>query len=160
MTVVEFLEKFAADYTLEEGRPVVRAREVVMHRGLGGAEVARPAVIRADGKRYMCVVPLFHTIDLAVIRERLGAFSVEYIDDAEMRNMFPCCEQGAESPFGALYGLPTLMDASLEQDEYIAFQGETYDKAILMTVAEYKRLASPRVFVFARPAEMAMEVLL
>ena len=152
MTVLEFLEKFAADYTLEEGKPAVRVREV-MTRRVGGAEAARVVVIRADAKRYMCVIPLYHTLDLDQIRERLGAVSVEYVEEAEMRDLFPCCEMGAESPFGALYGLPTLMDASLECHEYIAFQGETYDKAILMTVAEYKQLASPRVFSFARPAE-------
>ncbi|MBE0537347.1 MAG: YbaK/EbsC family protein [Phycisphaerae bacterium] len=158
MRVVDFLEKFEADYTLEQGRPVFRAREVINHRCLGGIDIAKAVVIRADGKKFMCVLPSCCTMDLTLVRNYLGARSVDYVDEREMRDLFPNCQTGAEPPFGALYGFPTLMDASLENDEYIAFQGETYDTAIVMRLAEYERLAGPRVFSFACPAGAATEM--
>lgn len=157
MSVVDFLEKFEADYTLEEGRPMLAVRQVAVSRYLGGIDVARSVVVRADGKRYMCVFPAEYTIDPSSIRDSLGVADIEYVDDAEMRRIFPSCQSGAEPPIGALYGLPTLMDASLEEDQYIAFQGETYDRAIIMTLAEYKRLASPRTLSFAHPAPVGAQ---
>ncbi|HPD46270.1 MAG TPA: YbaK/EbsC family protein [Anaerohalosphaeraceae bacterium] len=152
MRIVEFLKKFDADYTIEEGRPLLGAREIGAHRYFGGVDIARTTVVRADEKRYMCVAPLDYTIDMNMLRQALGAVRIERVDENEMRRIFPSCQSGAEPPFGALYGLPTLMDASMEADQYIAFQGETYDRAIIMTMAEYKRLASPRIFSFAYPA--------
>jgi hypothetical protein len=43
------------------------------------------------------------------------------------------------------------MDELLDDDAHIIFRGETYDRAISMPMAEYKRLASPRIFRFSRP---------
>jgi Ala-tRNA(Pro) deacylase len=152
MDVLGYLTKFEAEFTVEERRPVWSAGQAAGRRRFGGVSVARAAVIRAGDKRYMCVLPADCAIDLMAIQEEVGAVSAGHLDDAEKRDMFPGCENGAEPPFGALYGLPTLMDASMEQDEYIAFRGEKYDRSIVMSMAEYRRLASPRVFSFARPA--------
>ena len=148
MNMLEFLDRFTADYQVECHRPSLSVQEVVAGRHISGVQVAKPVVIRADGKHYMCVVPVYCGVDLSIVKEKLGARCVEFVDDRDTGGLFPCCQVGAESLFGTLYGLATLMDASLESEEYIAFQGETYDKAVFMTMAEYKRLASPRVFSF------------
>jgi len=151
MNVLEFLEKFTADYEVQCRQPSLSVQEVVAGKHIGGVQAAKTVVIRADGKHYMCVVPVYCGVDLGLVRDRLGARCVEFASDREARRLFPSCQVGAESPFGTLYGLPTLMDASLDHEEYIAFHGETYDKAIFMTMAEYKRLASPRIFPFSYP---------
>ena len=151
MNMLEFLDKFTADYQVECHQPSLSVQEVIAGRHISGVQVAKPVVIRADGKHYMCVVPVYCGVDLSIVKEKLGVRYVEFVDDRDTGGLFPCCQVGAESPFGTLYGLPTLMDASLENEEYIAFQGETYDKAVFMTMAEYKRLASPRIFSFGYP---------
>ncbi len=151
MTVIEFLDKFAAEYTLEEQGSSVCVEEISARSHGAGVEAAKCVVVRVDGKQYMCVLPVYCNVDLRIIQERLGAHYAEVADAGEIERLFPFCQVGAESPFGTLYGLPTLMDELLNDDAYIVFQGESYDRAISMPMAEYKRLASPRIFRFSCP---------
>jgi Ala-tRNA(Pro) deacylase len=66
-----------------------------------------------------------------------------------MAKMFTDCQLGAEPPFGKLYGLSTIMDKTLDEDEYIVFQGGTHERAIKMTLEEYKALAEPVILSFS-----------
>ena len=150
MTVLEFLDKYSADYVVEEESPSVCVEELAVRKHGVGTEVAKPVVVRADGQHYLCVLPSYCRVDLDIIQEKLGACKVELVESGDVTYLFPCCQEGAESPFGVLYGLPTLMDKTLDKDDYIAFQGESFDKAIFMSLSEYKRLASPRIFSFGR----------
>lgn len=150
MTVLEYLNKYAAEYEVAEERSGVCVEELAARKHGAGTEVAKPVVIRADGQYYMCVLPSYCEVDLGAIGEKLGAGEVEFVESGAVMDLFPFCDAGAESPLGALYGLPTLMDKALDKDEYIVFQGESFDKAIFMSVSEYKRLASPRIFSFGR----------
>ncbi len=149
MGVFEFLDKFEADYMLDEG--MGRLGRGRAGKAFGSAEAARAAVVRAGGKRFMCVLSAEYVIDTEIIAERLGLRPVEYLDESERRGIFPGCQTGAEPAFGVLYGLPTLMDAALDESEYIAFPGERHERSIIMSTAEYKQLASPRIFSFAHP---------
>lgn len=151
MTVIEFLDKFAAEYSLEKEGSAVCVQEISAHKSGLSTEAARVVVIVADGKNYMCVLPTYCVVDLGIIKDRLGASHVEFVDAGEEMSLFPRCQMGAESPFGILYGLPTLMDELLDGDAYIVFQGERCDRAISMPMSEYKRLASPRIFRFSYP---------
>lgn len=148
MTVLEYLDKYAAEYEVEEEGSGVCVEEFAARKHGGGTEVAKPVVISADGQYYMCVLPSYCEVDLSVVRDKLGVGEVEFVESGEVMGLFPFCAEGAESPLGALYGLPTLMDSALDKDEYIVFQGESFEKAIFMSISEYKRLASPRVFSF------------
>ena len=63
--------------------------------------------------------------------------------------MFPDCELGAEPPFGNLYDLPTVMDKTMEQDDHILFQAGSHEKAIRMSMADYRKLVAPKVLEFS-----------
>jgi Ala-tRNA(Pro) deacylase len=56
---------------------------------------------------------------------------------------------GAEPPFGNLYDLQTVMDKSLEADDHITFQAGSYEKAIRMSMKDYRRLVEPKVLEFS-----------
>jgi Ala-tRNA(Pro) deacylase len=70
-------------------------------------------------------------------------------DEEETRSLFPDCEEGAEPPFGALYGIRTIVDKALEDDDHIVFQAGTHDKAIRMNMDDYLSLAQPEIADFA-----------
>ena len=148
MTVIEFLDKFGAEYTVEEDREAVCVREIAARKHSLGTEVAKPVVILADGRYYMCVLPAYCAVNVGAVKERLGVDSVDVLDADEVIRLFPAAGQW---PFGVLCGLPTLMDESLNRDEYIGFRGDERCRAIFMPVTEYRRLASPRIFAFGHP---------
>jgi Ala-tRNA(Pro) deacylase len=149
MRVTEFLDKSAVPYEVSEHPPTFTAQEMAAVEHEPGQYVAKPVIVKADGEVLMCVLSACYKIDLGALKGQLGAQSVELVDEKEIGEIFPDCELGAEPPFGNLYDLPTLMDEALETDDHITFQAGTHNKAIRMSMDNYRKLVKPKVIGFS-----------
>lgn len=152
MKLMDFLDKISADYEVSEHRPTFTAQQMAAEEHTPGLKVAKPVIIKADGEFYMCVLPACYKIDFDTLKRLIGAREIELADESDLARLFEDCSLGAEPPFGVLYGLLTFMDKSLEEDDYIVFQGGTHEMSIKMDMSEYKRLARPRIMNFSYPA--------
>ncbi|MCF7955361.1 MAG: YbaK/EbsC family protein [Phycisphaerae bacterium] len=152
MKLMDFLNKVSADYEVTEHLPTFTSQELAAEEHIPGIMVAKPVIVRADEEYYMCVLPACYKIDFDTLKRQVGADEIELADENEMAKLFDDCSLGAEPPFGSLYGLLTFMDSSLEDDEYIVFQGGTHDKSIKMDMEDYLELAMPRILSFCYPS--------
>jgi Ala-tRNA(Pro) deacylase len=148
MTVVEYLDTCLADYGVTQHSIAYSAEALAHKEHVPNSNVAKPVLIKADGRFCMCVLPADRRIDLKLLKDQLNAKTLSIASEDEMVDLFPDCEVGTEPPFGIIYGIETYMDRSLENDKYIVFQGGTHDTAISMSMEEYERLAYPRVIDF------------
>ena len=149
MHVIDFLDRAGVKYEVRQHTPVFTAQGLAQREHEHGKYVAKPVIVRADGRYVMCVLPAPSKIDLGKLKAHLGADVVELAHEDQIGKLFPDCELGAEPPFGNLYDLPTLMDRTLEQDDHIVLQAGTHSKAIRMSMADYQRLAQPKILEFA-----------
>ncbi len=114
-----------------------------------GKSVAKPVIVKADGKFVMCVLAASCKIDLQTLKKQLGSKKAQLAAEDEIAQIFDDCEIGAEPPFGSLYDLQTIMDKALEADDHILFQAGTHQKAIRMAMADYIRLVKPKIMEFS-----------
>jgi Ala-tRNA(Pro) deacylase len=149
MKVTEFLEQQQVRYELREHRASFTGQQLAAEEHEPGRFVAKPVIVRADGRFYMCVLPAPLKVDLEALKKQLGASEATLADEREMARLFADCAVGAEPPFGNLYGVETLMDKSLEKDDHLVFQSGTHETAVRMSMADYRRLARPRVLAFS-----------
>jgi len=149
MRVIELLDKSSVSYEVTEHPPAFTAQQMAAAEHESGKYVAKPVIVKADGKYMMCVLSACYKIDLGALKSQLGAKSVELAQEKEIGKIFDDCELGAEPPFGNLYDLPTIMDKSLEKDDHITFQAGTYEKAIRMSMDDYRKLVEPKVLEFS-----------
>ena len=149
MRVIEFLDQSAIRYEITEHQPTFSAQTMAAAEHESGKYVAKPVIVKADGKYTMCVLSACHKIDLPGLKNQLGAKSVELAKEEDMVEIFPDCELGAEPPFGNLYDLPTVIDKTLEKADHITFQGGTHEKAIRMSMDDYRKLVAPKVLAFS-----------
>jgi len=149
MRVIEFLDESAVRYEVSEHPPAFTAQQMAAAAHEPGQYVAKPVIIKADGKYMMCVLSACYKIDLGELKRQLGAKSVALAEEKDIGKMFPDCELGAEPPFGNLYDLPTIMDKALEEDDHITFQAGSHEKAIRMSMNDYRKLVEPRVLEFS-----------
>jgi len=149
MRVIEFLDKEEVRYETSEHPPAFTAQQMAAVEHEPGRFVAKPVIVKIDGRCIMCVLSACCKIDLGKLKGMLGAGSVELADETEIGMMFDDCELGAEPPFGNLYDVATIMDTSLEKDDHIKFQAGTHDKAISMSMDDYRRLVEPKVMEFS-----------
>jgi Ala-tRNA(Pro) deacylase len=148
MRVTEYLEKQGVEYKIREHRSTFTAQQMAAAEHVPGMAVAKPVVVKADNKFYMCVLPACCKIDFDVLKEQIGVQRIELADEKEMAQIFGDCALGAEPPFGNLYQIETIMDQSLEEDDEIVFQGGTHEKAIRISIEDYRRLVHPRILTF------------
>lgn len=149
MKVLEFLDDASVKYELTEHKPTFSAQRMAAEEHESGRFVAKPVIIKADGKYIMCVLSACYKVDVEAIKDQLAAESVQLADESDIAAIFTDCELGAEPPFGNLYDLPTVMDKALEKDDRITFQAGTHDKAVRMSMADYRRLVEPKILEFS-----------
>ena len=112
---------------------------------------AKVVMLKSGGKHLMAVVPADRRVDLDKVEEITGQ-PVVLITEPEFRTLFPDCAVGAMPPFGNLYGLPTYVERSLAQEDYIVFEAGTYTDAIKLSYPAFERIANPQI------ADLAMKV--
>jgi Ala-tRNA(Pro) deacylase len=96
----------------------------------------------------MTVLPADHRIDLEKL-DQITAKTSSLENEENFKSLFPDCAPGTMPPFGKLYGLPTYMDRSLSQLDYIVFEAGTHTDAIKLSYRDYERIAEPSVEDFA-----------
>lgn len=150
MHITEFLDKSGVPYKVFEHRPVFSAQRLAQIEHEPGRFVAKPVIVKADGRFLMCVLPADAKVDLETLKEQLDVKSLELADEEDFARLFPDCEVGAEPPFGNLFNLDTVMDRSLEKDDHILFRAGSHTKALRVDMADYRRLAHPRILNLCR----------
>ena len=122
-----------------------------------GDRVVKPVIVNLDGEFILCALPASYRIDLELLRQELGAETIRLATEPEISQLCDC-EPGCEPPVGWLFGLPTLIDESLFEDDRVTFPAGKSDEAVTMTFLEYFRLAQPAVGHFAQRIGQSMRV--
>lgn len=120
-------------------------------QGLANAEhvsgymVAKPVVVKGPAGFAMCVVAAPKHVALERVAEALGEPEVRLATEAEMGELFTDCELGAEPPVGVLFGIKTVMDEQLREDEYLVMQSGKHTEALKLRRTDWERLCEPVV---------------
>jgi len=150
MYLKAYLASKNASYAKLHHPPVMTAQELASVEHVTGKHVAKPVIVRTDDVFVMCVVPASAQVNLHRVAELMGTREAMLATEAEMINIFPDTQLGAEPPFGEMYGLPTVMDKSLHGEFDVVFQSGKHTGAIRMPLADFQRIADPIVENIAR----------
>ena len=118
-----------------------------------GRSVAKSVLIRSEENFVLAVLPATHRIDLVKLAAVLGVGLVWIATEAEVEVIFADCEPGALPPFGRLYGMRTLVDASLAGSAEVVFVANTRHEGVRMRFQDYERIEIPTKARFASPID-------
>jgi len=151
MNVVKFLEHGRYQFERVPHRPTYSAQHLAHELHVPGREVAKTVLLRADGgyEFVVAVLPASKKIDFKKASSLLGGSKLELATEIEIGAHCPDCDFGTLPPFGSRYGMKTIVDSSLADDEDIWFEGNTHDEAIRMKFEEFRLLEQPLVAPFA-----------
>jgi len=96
MRVTEFLDKSAVHYEVSEHAPAFTSQQMAAVEHEQGRYVAKPVIIKADGKYIMCVLAACYKNDLGALKSQFGAKSVELATEKEIGSIFDDCDLGAD----------------------------------------------------------------
>lgn len=141
----EFLDSHKIRYLIFSHSLAYTAQGIAALTHISGKELAKTVIVRIDGELAMAVVPASRHVDLAMLKQAVGARAVELATELEFKDKFPDCEAGAMPPFGNLYGMAVYADESLTSVKEITFNAGTHRDLMRMDWADLARLVEPRI---------------
>ncbi len=152
MRIAEYLNEQRVSYEYLPHAPAFTAHQLAKYLHVSGDQVAKCVLLRGPANYYVAVLPATYQVDM----QRLGAAlngAVRMADDREMAEVFRDCEWGVVPPFGALYGLATLLEETIAPEAALVMEMNTHVEAIRLRCRDYERLEQPRRLHFARRSE-------
>ena len=151
MNVAKFLEQGHYQFKRVEHRPAYSAQRLAHELHVPGREVAKTVLLRANGgyRFVVAVLPASKKIDFERASKLLGGAKLELATEFDISARCPDCDFGVLPPFGSRYGMTTIVDSNLADDEYIWFEGNTHEEAIRIKFEDFRRLEQPLVAPFS-----------
>ncbi len=149
MNVREFLKTEHVPFEVLPHRSTYTAQHLADSLDVPGDHVAKTVLLNVDNEFMLAVLPATHEISLSFMEDCLHARSVALASEEELVRVFPDCERGAAPPFGTQYGVTTIVDRSLVDDDRIVFEGNSHNEAIAIRYDDFARIEHPRVESFA-----------
>ena len=141
----DYLDENDIKYVTINHSPAYAAHEIAACAGVPAKELAKTVIVKIDGKMAMAVLPASHRIDLELLKQAIGAGTLELASEEEFKDIFPQCAVGAMPPFGNLYELQVFVAERLREDEEIVFNAGSHTELIKLAYRDFERLVRPRV---------------
>jgi Ala-tRNA(Pro) deacylase len=152
MRVAEFLADQHVNFEEMLHPPAFTSQKLAKSLHVSGRHVMKSILLVGPRGFFLAVLPASKLIDLP----RLGAHlegPVRLATVPELGEHFPDCEFGALMPFGRLYDLPTILEATIPLAATIVFEAQRHAVAIRMFCRDYVKLEHPERLAFARDRE-------
>jgi Ala-tRNA(Pro) deacylase len=148
-TLEEYLKEHEIKYQVLTHVQAYTAQEIAQGQHVPGQMVAKVVLVKKEsGALVMVVLPATHKINFAKLRQVVHT-RFTLATEEEFRPLFPGCEVGAEPPFGNLFGVDTIVDTALTENEEIAFNAGSHWQMVRMRMEDYLRLLHPRIATVA-----------
>jgi len=127
--------------------PAYTAQTIAAAAHIPGKDLAKTVMVVLDDQMAMAVLPSSTMVDLERLREAAEVKKARLATEAEFKGLFPECEVGAMPPFGNLWDMPVYVDATLAEDENIAFSAGSHVELIKLAYGDFARLVGPKAIV-------------
>jgi len=142
--LIDCLNQSKVPYEILHHPEAVTAQRIAQAEHVKGRHHAKVVMIKSGEQRLMAVLPADHQIDLEKVGKVIGK-TASLDSEKEFKSLFTDCAIGAMPPFGNLYGLPTYVDKSLAEQDYIVFEAGTHSDAIKLSYRDYEKIVKPQV---------------
>ena len=142
--LIHCLDGNKVSYEVLHHPEAVTAQRIAQAEHVKGRHHAKVVMVKSGDQHLMMVLPADHQIDLEKVEKAIGK-AVSLDNEQEFKTLFSDCVIGAMPPFGNLYGLPTYVDQSLAEQDYIVFEAGTHADAIKMSYRDYEKIVKPKV---------------
>ncbi len=145
----DFLAAKAAKYEFVAHKEAPTSPEQAAAAHVSGWAWAKVVIVKSPEGLAMAVLPACCSIDLDQLKGLIGKGALELASLEDVLSATADCEPGAVPPFGALFGMPTYVDAALVNQREVTMPAGDHRTAIRMRADEFVRVARPRIGRFA-----------
>jgi Ala-tRNA(Pro) deacylase len=149
MSLPQFLLEHQVPFETIYHAPAFSAQKRAKYLHTPGKRVAKCVLlVRASG-HLLAVLPATQQIDMERLQLAFGE-PLRFANDDEIAAVFPDCEWGVVPPFGSLYGVSTALEASVDSEALLVFEGHLHAESIRLLCRDYESLEHPQRLAFVR----------
>jgi len=142
--LIDCLDENRISYEILRHPEAITAQRIAETEHVKGRRHAKVVMVKSGAQHLMIVLPAEHLVDLEKVAKVVGQ-NVSLESEEEFESIFADCAIGAMPPFGNLYGVPTYVDKSLAEEDYIVFEAGTHTEAIRVSYRDYEKIVKPQV---------------
>jgi len=146
--VESLLNEHGIAYQVLRHEPVYTSDEAARVRGTPLASGAKALVCKGERDFVMFVVPADRRLDSHAVRRTKGWRKLRFATREEVMELTGLIP-GSIPPFGSLFGLATLCDERLGENEVINFNAGDHSVSVSMRHADYILVEKPELGRFA-----------
>ena len=106
--------------------------------------IAKTLLVKVDKEYKIIVIPAHYRLDLGKLKKILKVKALRIAKEGEMAKRLKV-KPGALSPFGTLYKVGVVVDASLLKVQKAIFQAGSFTESLRMKVKDFMELEHPIV---------------
>ncbi len=143
--IIHLLE--GVEYVVKEHAPTPTSADSARERGEALNIGAKALVVKAEDEFALVVVPANKRLSSSKVRKFLGRRKLRFASKEELLSLTGLVP-GAVPPFGSVLGLRMLVDETLFEEKFMAFNAGDLRKSVKMKTTDYRRLEVFEVGVF------------
>jgi Ala-tRNA(Pro) deacylase len=149
--LVSLLKQHGIGFQVLRHEPVYTSEQAAQVRGTSLASGAKALVCKGEDGFVILVVPADRRLDSHAVRRAKGWRKLRFATPNEVLELTGLTPV-AIPPFGSLFGLPTLCDMRLGENDVINFNAGDHCISVSMRCADYEQVERPQLGSFAEPA--------
>jgi len=139
-----YLDESHVKYRTIDHSVAYTAQQVAELAHIPGKKLAKPVMVKIDGKLAMIIEPASLKLNLKELEKLLDGKKVELARESEFKDKFEGCELGAMPPLGKPFGIETYLDDRLAGNENILFNGGTLRELVEMSFKDFETIAKAK----------------
>lgn len=146
--IEQLLTRQGVEFGVLRHAPVYTSEEAAAVRGVALASGAKALVCKGDEGYLMFVLPADRKLDSKGVRRERKWKSLRFADRDEVVELTGLAP-GSIPPFGSLFGLPTICDTRLADNERINFNAGDHSISVSMRYEDYLLVERPELAAVA-----------
>lgn len=148
----KFLDNKGVEYVIKEHEPVFTAEEAAKARGVDLKSGVKSMVFFAKGTSEPEFIIALVPSDRKVNTKKLSVYLQKQARLATPEEVVHAtgCEVGSVHPFGVLFGLRTIADDDILDNDKVSFSAGLHTKSITMKASDMFSLAQPEIVDIAK----------
>ena len=149
-TIRDLLTRQGADFREIHHQPTRTSEESARARGEPVAIGGKALLMKVGGEHALFVISAARRVDSAALRRELGVKKLRFASAEELHELTGLAP-GSVPPLGEpVLPFPLHADESVFENDRIAFNAGSLIDSIIMSVADWERIAQPRRLRFSK----------
>ena len=144
------LREAGVPFSQREHAAVRTSEEAAAVRGAPLHSGAKALVLKGGDRFLLAVLPADCALDSRALRTAVGSRRIRFASRDELLDLTGLTP-GAVPPFGSLFGLETVCDPGLADNEQINFNAGSHRHSVQMSYAHWEAMERPHMATIAAP---------